>query len=97
MGLSMKEKRSVVREVRVRYLRSRKGKKGELLDEFCALTGYNRSYASHILKHGCGTKRSVKKPLGRLRRRFYDQAVASALKKIWWIMDNVVGRGWLPT
>lgn len=96
MGLSMKEKRSVVREVRDRYLRSKKSEKGELLNEFCALTGYNRSYASHILKHGGGTKKSAKKPLRRMRRRFYDQAVASALKRIWWIMDNVCGKRLAP-
>ena len=96
MGLSMKEKRSVVREVRDRYQRARKGKKGELLDEFCALTGYNRSYASHILKHGGSAKKSVEKRRHSERRRFYDKAVSSALKRIWLIMDNICGKRLAP-
>ena len=34
-----------------RYRKSRKKNKGELLDEFTQMTGYNRSYAGYMLRH----------------------------------------------
>jgi len=94
----MKEKRSVGRELRDRYARARKGQKGEMLDEFCALTGYSRCYASQILKNGSSARKVVRN-LGhkrRARRRFYDEKVATALKRIWMIMDNVCGKRLAP-
>ena len=51
MGLTMKEKKSVTREIAKRYQRARKKGKGEILDEFTQLTGYSRWYASYRLKN----------------------------------------------
>lgn len=51
MGLKMSEKKAVTGEVAKRYQRSPKKQKGRILDEFTALMGYNRSYASHILSN----------------------------------------------
>ncbi|MEW6676093.1 MAG: hypothetical protein AB1348_08885 [Nitrospirota bacterium] len=44
MGLTMNEKKAVVREVAKRYRKASKKQKGQILDEFVALTGYNRSF-----------------------------------------------------
>ncbi len=45
MGLSLKEKRAVVKEASKRYKKVKKKEKGKILDEFVKLTGYNRCYA----------------------------------------------------
>lgn len=50
MSLTLKEKRAVIREVAKRYKKVRKKEKGKILDEFVKLTGYNRCYASYLLR-----------------------------------------------
>lgn len=47
----MNERRAVTREVAKGYQKSSKKQRGKILDEFTALMGYNRSYASHILSN----------------------------------------------
>ncbi|GEM_PF-4765908 len=41
------ERKSVTREISKRYQKSTKKEKGLMLNEFTALTGYNRNYASY--------------------------------------------------
>ena len=50
MSLSLKERRAVVKEVSKRYKKVKKKEKGKILDEFVNLTGYNRCYASYLLR-----------------------------------------------
>ena len=50
MSLSLKERRAVVKEVSKRYKKVKKKEKGMILDEFVKLTGYNRCYASYLLR-----------------------------------------------
>lgn len=57
--MTMKDKRMVTREWAKRYQESSKTDRGRILDEFTALTGYNRSYASFVLRH-CGKKARMK-------------------------------------
>jgi hypothetical protein len=45
----MSEKRSVTNETKDRYRKASKKGKGAILDGFCELTGYNRSYAARKL------------------------------------------------
>ncbi len=47
----MKERQSVTAVVAGRYRRAGKRNKGVILDEFTQLTGYNRSYASWVLRN----------------------------------------------
>jgi hypothetical protein len=49
MGLSMGERKAVTNQVAARYRKASKKEKGKMLDEFVALTGYNRKYAIWIL------------------------------------------------
>jgi len=100
MGLMMREKGSVTRELSERYRRGGKREKGEVLDEVCKLTKYNRCYASQLLKH---QKRGRQKKAGvgrgkakRVRRRHYDDEVVRALKRIWVIMDCICGKRLAP-
>ena len=50
MGLDMKTSKTLVKEVARRYRRARKKDKWRFLDEFVALTGYNRCYAARVLR-----------------------------------------------
>jgi hypothetical protein len=50
MGLTMKEKQAVTREMATEYNRATKKQKGQILDTLTKLTGYNRSYAARVLR-----------------------------------------------
>ena len=78
-----------------RYKKAKKKQKKIILNEFVALTGYNRNYASRVLrlyygKHidsiGKGKRKiryviSKDKSKKRDRKRFYGNDVKDALKK----------------
>jgi hypothetical protein len=49
MGLTVKEKQSVIRESYQRYQSSGKKDKSKILDELCQITGLNRKYLLHLL------------------------------------------------
>ena len=79
---------------------SSKKEKSLILSEFVHLTGYNRSYASWLLRNA-GRRIYLKTPNGhrvvvvadprrkikRKRRRIYDDEVLAVLIKIWRILD----------
>jgi transposase InsO family protein len=50
MGLTMKEKQAVTRQMALEYKRATKAQKGEILDTLIQLTGYTRSYAARVLR-----------------------------------------------
>jgi len=108
--LDMRQKKAVRKQLKIRYGKATKKQKGVMLDEFCATTGYNRSYASWILKikkdrvlgymkTGGKTIKFVaakrkKKKKGRPRIYTYD--VFLALKRIWVIFDFICGKRLAP-
>lgn len=81
-----------------RHKRSSKKEKGGILDEFCALTGYNRTYAASLLRKSPtpreGSKTSRGKPAGagRGRKPVYANDVRKALLKTWAILDCPCGK-----
>ncbi|MFH1314013.1 MAG: hypothetical protein ABIJ00_12420 [Candidatus Eisenbacteria bacterium] len=97
MGMDMRTRKTVVKEAAKRYRRARKKDKGRLLDEFVALTGYNRCYGARVLRGG---ERSRYQPtvrrchrLGkRGRKRKYGPEVLGHLRKIWGILDFACGK-----
>lgn len=62
MGLTMRQKQAVTKQLALSYQKAGKRKKGELLDWVIQLTGYNRSYAARVLQ-----QRAKPKVLGRLK------------------------------
>lgn len=110
MGLTMKEKRAVTREVAKRYQGARKKEKGKILDEFVQTVGYTRCYASYILKNwgrklvlmAKDGKRIIliednrRKKVKRQKERVYNQKVFTALRKIWYIEDFICGKRLAP-
>ena len=51
MGLTMREKNAVTSQMAPKYRQLRKKQKGEMLDTFLELTGYNRKYAIFLLQN----------------------------------------------
>ncbi len=105
MRLTMKEKKTITKAFAERYKKARKKHKGVILNEFTELTGYNRSYASYVLRiYGKKVRVSTNtviiadatRKTRRKRRRTYDDMVFGVLKKIWLIMDCICGKRLAP-
>lgn len=105
MGLTMKERQSVTREIAGRYQKARKKDKGVILDDFVILTEYTRCYASYILRnHGRKVRIArdkimvvdVTKKAKRKRGRTYGEAVKKGLTTIWYILDCICGKRLAP-
>ena len=108
--LNMRPKKEIPAEVQARYKKAPKKQKKIILDEFVALTGYNRNYASRMLRLYYGKqigsitsgKRKIRYVVGKGRRskrdkkRFYGDDVAEVLKKIWAILDMPCGKRLAP-
>ncbi len=105
MSLSLHERKVVSKQLAARYRYSDKKKKGQILDEFVKLTGYNRAYASHVLANW-GKKRfknkqipaqSFRKPPRKRRNNVtYGANVKKALVRIWTIADGICGKRLAP-
>jgi hypothetical protein len=101
MRLTMKEKQAVIQVMQARYQKARKKLKQQILNECCLLTGYNRSYASHLLcqsqapraRKKTGPRGAAVRPA---RRRYYDEKVQQALTRIWLILDCICGKRLQP-
>ena len=108
--LDMRQKKAVTKELKKRYAKAAKKQKGVMLDEFCATTGYNRCYASWILKikkdrvlgymkTGGKTIKFVaakKKTRKKGRPRIYTYDVFLALRRVWVIFDFICGKRLAP-
>jgi hypothetical protein len=106
MGLTVKERYAIIRELALRYQHSSKGERSKILDEFVRISGLVRSYASHVLKT-YGTRKSIVVDGRRVvviigqaslakrcrkRPRCYDQAVLDPLKRLWALSNGLCGK-----
>lgn len=90
MALSMAERRSITREMAKRYAKATKKQRGAMLDELCALSGYNRSYAARLLR---ARVRGPAPPARRRRRpRAYGGELLPPLRKVWATLDRICGK-----
>lgn len=99
MNMSLMIRKTIIKEISGRYKRASKKEKGRILDEFCALSGYNRSYAAGVLRKGAPPKRKTGKSRGisstdgrRGRKPIYTAEVRKDLVKIWAILDCPCGK-----
>lgn len=84
--------REYAEAMRERYGRARKREKGELLDEFCRVTGYHRKAAIRALS---GTRRaSGSRQRGRPKR--YGSEVAQVLARLWEVAGGLSGKLLVP-
>ena len=107
MGLTMRERHAVTRELTERYQKASKKARGAILTDFCALTGYSRYHARFLLRN-CG-KRFTKmvgrarvtficaqaRPQGAARtraKRYGSGKFLEALKRLWALSDGLCGK-----
>lgn len=101
MRLTMKQRQAVTSVTARRYREGRKKVKQQILDEFCATTGYSRGYARFVLRnHGREVwlrgKRIVVGDLQqrqpRVKSRFYDDDVVKVLVRLWELLNYLCGK-----
>jgi hypothetical protein len=101
----MKEKKPIAREYAIRYQKSSRKGKNRLLNEFIELTGYNRCYASYLLRNHnrkvyINNKTAIIGDLNKRKRRrrpkLYGEKILKYLKKIWAICDFICGKRLAP-
>jgi hypothetical protein len=105
VGLTMKEKKSITREMARKYRRADKKGKQSILNDLVHVSEYNRKYAIHLLANwgkeelrrveGKLVKFVVGKPAKRRRRaprRMYDEAVRKAVHGLWQLFDYMCGK-----
>lgn len=85
----MKERQAVTKEIRKRYKGAKKKEKTLMIDEFTKLTGYNRSYATRILRKSL--KRGGRVRSARERPGIYSDTLP-ALRRIWAVSDMICGK-----
>jgi hypothetical protein len=76
-----------------RYVRASRGEKSQLLDEFCALTGYTRKHALVLLSDPPGEGRP-RRVGGRPRR--YGPAEVALLRMCWSATDGICSKRLAP-
>lgn len=106
MGLDMQQRRALTEQTAKRYRAGSKAEKSKILDEFTAVTGYHRKYASHLLTHWGRARlvrvsgETVRIKVGegaspqerRGRKRYYDEAVVEGLKQVWAVFGMMCGK-----
>jgi hypothetical protein len=84
-------RREVVAAVTERYRSAERAKKGRILDELCATTGWHRKHAVRALRqHASVTKGEVGAP--RERKHRYGVMTKDALTALWEASDRVCGK-----
>ncbi|MBE2972898.1 transposase, partial [Burkholderia cepacia] len=74
-------------ELKKKYHKATKKKKGQLLDDFCEFTGYHRKVALRLVNNRLpGKWKRYKK-----RKKQYDQPVIDALLTLWRAVDEICG------
>ena len=105
MRLTAREKRSATKVTAPRYQKAKKKQKGRILEEFAALSWYDRCYAAYLLRtHGkkvyAGKNTVIVADVGKKtsppRHRVYDHLVIASLIAIWYIMDCICGKRLAP-
>ena len=91
--MSLITRREVILVVSQRYRDARRLDKSRILDEFVAITGYERKYAIQVLNHP-PQERRVRQT--RLKARRYTPQVKDALVKLWRITDGLCGKRLVP-
>lgn len=95
----MHTKHELAKEILGRYLKSTKSEKKLILDEFCANTGYNRSYAITKLKNLQLTPNLQESVVGkhtRNRERIYDSYVSAVVEQIYEALGGIGARRMHP-
>jgi hypothetical protein len=88
----MRERQAITKEMAQRYRRASKRERGRMLDELCALTGYNRSYAARLLRAKARGRPAPRKQKRRGRGPLYGPELLAPLTKVWATLGGICGK-----
>jgi hypothetical protein len=88
----MHERQAITKEMARRYVRAGKRERGLMLDELCALTGYNRSYAARLLRSRARAPARAPARRRRGRRPVYGPELVAPLTKVWAVLGGICGK-----
>lgn len=88
--ISKYTRRELLEALNYRYLKATKKDKTRILDEFAAVTGYNRKYAVRLLGGKTQVRSGKAKP--DQGRRIYNEAVKEALIIAWETSDRICSK-----
>jgi len=94
--MNMTEKQALTAQIRNRYLKASKKEKGNILDEFVANTGYNRSYARRAIRQIAKRDLLRKRRIVRVRQRTYGLELVPHLTDLWKMSNFVCGKRLAP-
>lgn len=94
------EKKTYLKQIKPRYKKATKLEKQRILDEFCAVCGYNRKYAIRVLNR----RQQAHRKHASGRKPIYDHDhILEPLKRIWLATDQMCSKKlaaaiplWLP-
>jgi hypothetical protein len=89
MELTMSERKAVTKVLATEYRRASKARKGEILDQICAVTGWHRSHARKALSLVLTIRIARPRPP---RALVYDESVINALRFCWAVQGTPCGR-----
>ena len=87
--MSNAAKKEYLVSIRSRYSKARRSEKGQILDEFCHVCGYNRKYALRLLNQPSFCKSSHKEVAMRGPKSRYDTPAILAVLKYLWRLTNL--------
>jgi hypothetical protein len=90
--ISMATRDELVVALATRYASSNRRERGQILDEFAAVSGLHRKHAMRLLRAGRADRRSGPRP----GRRLYNDAIREALIVIWEASDRICGKRLRP-
>jgi hypothetical protein len=90
--ISMAARDELVVALAARYASSSRKERGQILDEFAAVSGLHRKHAMRLLRAGRSDRRSGPRP----GRRLYNDAIREALIVIWEASDRICGKRLRP-
>jgi hypothetical protein len=101
--MSNGSKQEYLSAIRSRYLAAAKLEKQTILDEFCAVCGYNRKYAIRVLRRQPQSKSSSPKSQRGRKKKYHFLELIAFLKALWIASNLACGKrlqamipSWLP-
>lgn len=93
--MSLQSRKELLIQVQIRYQQARSHSKRKIIDEFIAVTDYQRKYAISLFNKPIIKIDSQPKDV-RLNKRKYDEAVRQALLMIWSYTNQICSKRLVP-
>ena len=90
--MSFRAKRELLVQVAPRYRTARHGERSAILDEFIAVTGYDRKYAIRVLLGPIQPPAPIRRPRG----AYYGREVQEALASAWLAANGICAKRLVP-